>query len=374
MNVRPISRFLATLAALCIACLPLHAAESLAKAPTNWPEGKDPATLGKRVAENFLPRKFRYETNPAKAKLGVIYPEACTWQSALAVAKLTSDGDLSKKLVDHFTPLLGAEGEKRINRSPHVDYRLFGIVPLEIYHINGDKRCLALGLELADAQWKGTSADGITSEARYWIDDMYMIPAIQCAAFRATKDAKYLDHAATAMTAYLKKLQQPNGLFHHGPDSAFFWGRGNGWVAAGMADILRDLPEDHPQHKAILESYQKMISTLLEYQSPDGMWRQLIDDPESWEESSGTAMMASAMISGVKSGWLESEKFAPAARKAWLALAGRVDNEGNVGETCIGTDKGFSREYYHDRPRANGDLHGQASFLWAATALLRDER
>ena len=42
---------------------------------SNWPTGASPAEVGKRVAENCLPRKFRYETNPQKASLGVIYPE-----------------------------------------------------------------------------------------------------------------------------------------------------------------------------------------------------------------------------------------------------------------------------------------------------------
>lgn len=356
-----------TTAALCLAASTLNAAPSL----SDWPDGSDPAALGKRVAENFLPRKFRYETNPAKAALGVIYPEACTWEGALTLAKLTDDKDLSGRLIAKFGPLLTEEGAKRINRSPHVDYRLFGVVPLEIYFANKDRKCLELGLDLANAQWQETTADGITSEARYWIDDMYMIPAIQCQAYRATREIPYLDRVALTMHAYLEKLQHPNGLFHHGPDSAFFWGRGNGWVAAGMAELLRELPTEHSQRTAILASYRKMMKTLLQYQTADGMWRQLIDDPESWAESSGSAMIASSMITGVKAGWLEEETYTPAARKAWLALAKLVDADGNIGEVCIGTDKGFTREYYLDRPRANGDLHGQAAFLWAANSLLR---
>ena len=356
-----------TTAALCMAAFTLDAATSLSE----WPQGRAPANLGKRVAENFLPRKFRYETNPAKAALGVIYPEACTWEAALALANLTDDEDLADRLITKFDPLLTEEGSKRINRSPHVDYRMFGIVPLEIFFTNKNRKCLELGLDLANAQWKETTADGITSEARYWIDDMYMIPAIQCQAYRATHEMPYLDRVALTMNAYLEKLQQPNGLFHHGPDSPFFWGRGNGWVAAGMAELLRELPSGHPKHASILASYRKMMQTLLQYQTTDGMWRQLIDDPESWTESSGSAMIAASMITGVKAGWLEAETFTPAARKAWLALAKLVDTDGNIGDVCIGTDKGFSREYYLDRPRATGDLHGQAAFLWAANSLLR---
>ncbi len=347
------------------------AANLLDKDPANWPAGEDPATIGRRVAENFLPRQFRYQTTPAKAHLGIIYPEAITWYGALTFARLTNDKELTSRLAGKLAPLLTAEGSSRINRSPHVDYRLFGIVPLELYLRDKDPACLALGVGMADAQWKSTTPDGITTEARYWIDDMYMIPALQVQAFRATGNPGYLDHAALAMTAYLAKLQQPNGLFHHGPDSPFFWGRGNGWVAAGMTEILTELPSGHPHHQSVLSAYRKMMAALLECQSPNGMWRQLLDDPQSWDESSGTAMFAFALVTGVKSGWLDPQTYALPARNAWLALAKRVDKDGNIADVCIGTDKGFSHAFYLDRPRANGDLHGQAPMLWTASALLR---
>ena len=71
---------------------------------------------------------------------------------------------------------------------------------------------------------------------------MYMLTILELQAYRATGDSKYLDRAANEMVAYLDKLQQPNGLFYHAPDVPFFWGRGDGWVAAGMTEMLRSLP------------------------------------------------------------------------------------------------------------------------------------
>jgi len=338
---------------------------------SHWPAGASPAEIGKRVAENCFPRKFRYETNPQKASLGIIYPEAITWYGSLTVAQLTGDTNLTARLMQKFAPLLNEPGKQRINRSAHVDYRVFGIVPLEIYLQTKDNRYLELGLSLADAQWAKTTSDGITAEARYWIDDMYMIPAVQAQAFRATGDAKYLDRAALAMSAYFDKLQQANGLFFHGTNAPFYWGRGNGWMAAGSAELLRSLPANHPQHGRILAGYQRMMSALLTAQDRAGLWHQLIDKPDSWPETSGSAMFTFAFVTGVKHGWLEAGTYGPAARKAWLALVGYLDADGNLREVCVGTNKGDSEDFYNGRPRDVGDLHGQAPLLWTASALLR---
>ena len=269
---------------------------------SKWPAGTSPQEVGKRVAENFVARQLEYAQGKRKY---VIYPEVCAWYGSLTVAQLTKDQDLKARLIQKFGTLLTAEGAEHINQAAHVDNRVFGAVPLEIYMQSKDQKFLELGQALADKQWDTTSPDGITAEARYWIDDMYMITAVQVQAYRATNNSKYIDRAATTMAAYLDKLQQPNGLFYHAPDSPFYWGRGNGWVAAGMAELLRSLPKNHPKRARIVAAYQKMMASLLQYQGADGLWRQLIDHPESWAETSSTGMFTFAMISGVKNGWLD---------------------------------------------------------------------
>ena len=334
---------------------------------TNWRVGTSPQEVGKRVAENFVARQLGYETN---SKVQVHYAEACTWYGALEVAQLTRDEDLKDALIQKFKPLLNTNTNAIPSRQ-HVDDRVFGIVPLQIYLETKDERFLDLGKNLADAQWQTTTADGITTEARYWIDDMFMITSLQVQAFRATGEAKYLDRAALTMSAYLGALQQPDGLFYHGTNAPFYWGRGNGWVAAGMAELLRSLPADHPQRARILDGYRKMMAALLKYQGDDGLWRQLIDHPEAWPETSGTGMFAFAMVTGVKNGWLDEKTYGPAARKAWLGLVSHLDQQAEVDEVCIGTGKGFSVKYYLDRPRNTGDWHGQAPVLWTAAALMR---
>jgi len=363
---------LTSFASLCTAlifsvgCRSLHTTQT--NAFNNWPSGTSPTEVGKRVAENFAARSFEFETN--RRRQTVIYPEACTWYGALTFASLSSDRDLQSRLIRKFDYLLTPEGASRISTNAHVDFRVFGIVPLEIYLQTKNEKFLALGKNVADQQWAMTTADGITAEARYWIDDLYMIPALQVQAYRATGDVKYLDRAALTMTAYLDKLQQPNGLFYHGTNAPFCWGRGNGWVAAGMTELLRSLPQNHPKRNRIMAGYRKMMATLLQDQGADGLWRQLIDHPEAWPEASSTGMFAFAMVTGVKNGWLNERSYGPAARKAWLGLVAHLDNDANVRDVCIGTGKGTSVEYYLARPRQTGDLHGQAPILWSASALL----
>jgi unsaturated rhamnogalacturonyl hydrolase len=343
-----------------------------------WPAGTSPREVGKRLAENFVMRKFDFETNPRRKY--VIYPEVCAGYGSLTVAELTKDQDLKRRLVEKFSVFLEPDGTKRVSPDAHVDFRVFGVVPFEIYLQTGDRRYLELGRNLADSQWANPTPDGITSEARYWIDDMYMITAVQVQAYRATHDPKYIDRAALTMTAYLDKLQQPNGLFFHAPDSRFYWGRGNGWVAAGMAELLRSLPSKHPKRERILEGYRKMMASLLKFQTENGLWRQLIDKPESWAETSSTGMFTFAMVTGVKNGWLDPRTYGPAARRAWLGLVSYIDADGYVRDVCVGTNKANQEvgpdeaaqlKFYLDRPRAKGDLHGQSPILWSASALMR---
>jgi unsaturated rhamnogalacturonyl hydrolase len=246
-----------------------------------------------------------------------------------------------------------------------------------------DKRYLEVGQRIADKQWgppegprvKPESHEfynkGYTWQTRMWIDDMFMITAVQSQAFRATGDKKYIERAAKEMVLYLDSLQKPNGLFYHAPDVPYFWGRGDGWMAVGMAELLRSLPKDNPNHERIMKGYKTMMASLLKYQAESGMWRQLIDDEGSWPETSCTGMFTFAMITGVKNGWLNASTYGAAARKGWLALVSYIDENADVREVCEGTNKKNDRQYYIDRKRNIGDLHGQAPILWCATAWLR---
>jgi unsaturated rhamnogalacturonyl hydrolase len=332
---------------------------------SNWAPGTSPQEVGKRLAEHFVPSAHQYTPT-------IHYAEVATWYGSLTFAQLTHDDGLRAELIHKFEPLMpgGAEAA-RIPVRRHVDDSIFGVVPLEIAVQTKDPKYLAEGQRWADRQWENPQPDGLSSETRFWIDDMYMLTILQLEAYRATGNRTYLDRDAKEMVAYLERLQQPNGLFFHAEDVPFFWGRGDGWVAAGMAEMLRSLPADHPQRPRILAGYRKMMASLLQYQGKDGMWRQLIDHDEAWPESSSSAMFTLAMVTGVKNGWLDAATYGPAARRGWLAVVGYIDQNGDVTSVCEGTNKLADRDYYLARKRRTGDFHGQAPILWAASALLR---
>ena len=341
---------------------PSHLPDALA----DFPAGCDPRTVGVRISENLLDRNLRTNNRPGM----IVYPEVCAAFGALRFADATGDRDLEQKLFNRYAGILRPENQRLIPPPGHVDNNVFGVVPLEIFLLNGDTNFLALGLSLADRQWVDPLTNGLTRETRWWVDDAYMIGSLQIQAYRATHDAKYTDHVATQLAAYLDRLQEPNGLFHHGPAAPFYWARGNGWVAAALAEVLQSLPPTHPQYARLMAGYRNMMAGLKAVQAPSGLWHQLLDDPQSWEETSGTGMFTYAMIVGVKHGWLKAAEYGGCARRGWLALCGKLDAQANLTDICVGTNQSQDKQFYLDRPRSTGDLHGQAPVLWCAWALV----
>lgn len=348
----------------------------------NLPEEALPREVGTRIVKKFLITPHTRFGNPRaeKAPNYVTYPDACTWLGALWFADRINDGELKSGLVKRFEPLF-ADQQKMLPAKWHVDYNVFGSVPLEIYMQDlGDRRYYDLGMDYADTQWQvpgdakpeqiAFADKGYSWQTRIWIDDMFMITTIQSQAFKATGDRKYIDRAANEMVMYLNEIQRPNGLFYHSPQAPFFWARGNGWMAAGMAELLSVLPADNPNRPEIMKAYKKMMKTLKKHQGKDGMWRQLIDDKEAWNETSGTAMFTYAMIVGVKNGWLKEKDYAPAARKGWLGLVSHINSEDEVTDVCEGTNAKNDRNHYLNRKRITGDLHAHAPLLWCASELV----
>jgi rhamnogalacturonyl hydrolase YesR len=341
--------------------LPVHSQNK------SWPGDSSPLRIGKLVTQDLLNRKeiFYY---PATILTAVHYSEACTAFGAARLAGLLHDTATISKLAVRY---LKAWKEGPVNSANHVDANVYGILPLELYRQNKGKQFLQQGLYLADVQWKDPLPDGMTNQTRFWIDDIYMISSLQAQAFRVTGDTVYLNRAALEADRYIQRLQRPNGLFYHGEKAPFFWGRGNGWVAAGLVELLSVLPRDNPHYQSILAGYRKMMNALLKYQGREGLWRQLIDHEEAWIETSSSAMFGYAMAAGVKAGILPKKRFEAAYKKAWNSLVSYVNPESQVTDVCVGTGQSQNVKYYLERPKTTGDFHGQAPVLWFAWILLQ---
>jgi len=332
-----------------------------------WTEEKDPAAVGRRVITELLSRKqfMLYDTGDVRA---LHYAEACAVYGGARLSGLLKDTMMIGLLAERYR-----EDKLPKNTANHVDANVCGIIELELYLHTGRPELLARGLELADGQWINPRSDGLTRQTRYWIDDVWMIGILQVEAWRATKKPFYLERAALEIDSYLAKLQQPTGLFFHGQAAPLYWGRGNGWVAAGLAEIISVLPKTNPHYASLLSGYRKMMESLLRYQAPSGMWRQLVDHEEAWEESSCTAMFGYAVTLGVRSGLLPSADYLPVVEKAWLALTDHIDEQGRLRDVCTGTGQKNDVQFYLKRPRVTGDFHGQAPLLWFAYSLLADD-
>jgi unsaturated rhamnogalacturonyl hydrolase len=336
----------------------------------SWPAGYSPIEVGKRVVTNFLPRPNMLTPQDTT----IHYAQVCTWYGGLTFAKLANQKDLQQKLISKFDTLMLPVYDTIIPKRAHVDWAVFSVVPLEIYIQTKDPKYLNAGLWRADKQWEKPLPNGMSDQTRYWIDDMYMISALQTQAHRATKKPVYLERAALEMVAYLDTLQKPNGLFHHGTSGTkgqFYWGRGNGWMAAGMTELLRELPKSNPHYTRIMKGYLLMMDALRKTQDAKGMWHQLVDFPDAWEETSSTGMFTFAMITGVKNGWLDKKTYTPVARKGWMALVDNLDQNGAMQNVCAGMGQRPTAESYLSARKAVGDYHGQAPMLWCASALLR---
>jgi len=138
-----------------------------------------------------------------------------------------------------------------------------------------------------------------------WADTLFMAAFFMLRAGVILKDEDLKNDALNQYKWHIKYLQNPSsGLWYHGYDnltgghmSGFFWGRANAWAAYTMSQVGRTLPEWYlyPQTLDVIGSLNEQLSTLKLLQTEDGLWRTLLDDPESYEEVSASCGIAAAM-------------------------------------------------------------------------------
>ncbi|UCE17223.1 MAG: glycoside hydrolase family 88 protein [Gemmatimonadota bacterium] len=215
-----------------------------------------------------------------------------------------------------------------------------------------------------------------------WADDLFMSVPFLVRVGKLTETYEYYDDAAQQVLLFAKRLFDSDaGLFYHGwfqqteKPSIAFWGRANGWVCWAMAEALTHLPEDHPQYERVLRIFQKHIDGLSRYQDVSGMWHQVLDHSESYEETSCTAMFVLGMARGVRKGWID-EEFKEHAFKGWSALKSKIDEDGTIHGICRGTGMGYDLDFYFNRPTFDHDPRGLGAVMVAGieVAKIREKR
>ena len=263
---------------------------------------------------------------------------------------------------------------KRGHRYRHADDLACGQAYLDAYDATGDAKML----KPIRASVDSLIADPVRGRKDWWwCDALFMEPPVLARLARITGDKVYLDYMQDKYADAVNYLYcRQDSLFYR--DKRFFstrtknghkvfWGRGNAWVIAGLAQVLDIVPPTHPSYEYYKDLYTEMCEKLIKLQQPDGLWRASLLDPDEVpvKETSSSGYIAYALAWGVNSGLLPADVYKPSVKKAWHAILECVDRDGKLGyvqpigaspETVLPSD---NQEY------------GSGAFLMLASEILK---
>lgn len=209
-----------------------------------------------------------------------------------------------------------------------------------------------------------------------WCDALYMGPPTLTRLYLATGDERYLEFLDQEYQYTYDQLYDSDAhLFYR--DTRFpdrktvnghkvFWSRGIGWVYAGLALFINDLPETWPRRDFYIKLFREMSEAVLAAQQPDGLWRPSLLDPKEVEggETSGSAFLLYGLTWGVRHGYLDHDATWPQIAQGWKGLRSRILPNHAVGYVQPVGDQpdAFSDTTFQD--------YGTGAFLLAGSELL----
>jgi unsaturated rhamnogalacturonyl hydrolase len=211
-----------------------------------------------------------------------------------------------------------------------------------------------------------------------WADDMYMSVPLLAQLGALTNDTSYYDDAAKQVIQISSRLFIPgSGLYTHGWHEAvgddqphYYWARANGWCMMAMVELLDVLPGDHPKRAEIIRQLKAQAQGVASLQARSGLWHQLLDRSDSFEETSASAMFTFAIAKAVNHGWLDVDTYTPVAIAGWNGLTTRIDSGGHVTGTCVGTSYACDYPYYYNRTFTD-DQHGYGPVMLAGAEIIK---
>jgi unsaturated rhamnogalacturonyl hydrolase len=223
----------------------------------------------------------------------------------------------------------------------------------------------------------GTLARNRPQPDTLWLDDLFMsVPALAQMG-KLTGERKYYDDAVRQVLQFSARMfNKEKGVYMHGwvqgmqEHPQFHWARANGWAVMAMVELLDVLPADHPGYQPVLAQLRAHVKGLAAYQDGTGFWHQLLDRRDSYLETSATAIYAYSIARAVNRGYVDKMAYAPVVALAWNAVASKVNAQGMVEGTCVGTGMGFDPAFYYYRPVNVYAAHGYGPVLLAGAEMI----
>ncbi len=202
----------------------------------------------------------------------------------------------------------------------------------------------------------GYEADSKANDYWWWADALYMVMPVMTKMYRLTGDEKYLDklyenicYSDSIMLDHETGLYFRDGKYVYPKHQTAsgkkdFWARGDGWVLAGLAKVLQDMPASYKHHQFFVDKFVNLAQGVKKLQQPEGHWTRSMMDPEQAPgyETSGTAFFCYGLLWGINNGYLPRKAFEPAIEKAWNYLTtvalqpdGKVGYVQPIGERAI---------------------------------------
>jgi unsaturated rhamnogalacturonyl hydrolase len=266
----------------------------------------------------------------------------------------------------------------------HADDYCVGQTYIELYRKYKEKRMVRpmkayLDLILkypATGDLKFENSEDYWSTQRWsWCDALFMGPTVWAKMANVTGKKKYLNFMYKEYKATTDYLYDTDEDLYFRDSNYFtrkeangakvFWGRGNGWVFAGLPIIIRELPVKYEHKDYFVKIYKEMAAKLLKLQSADGFWHASLLDPASYPnpEMSATAFFVYGLAWGVNNGYLDRATYLPAIAEGWKSMVTSVWPDGKVGFIQpIGADpKNVTRDMT--------EVYGVGGFLMAGTEI-----